>query len=207
VKSTSRFPFGISKPNRECYPDGSDNTATVRELFGERTISLAIVVDFADERNRNQLPAVRLKGRSATDPERPLMVCAYGMSEGDPFRGGCERRDELVLLRNWTTQPMCRDGLLDFGTRSSSIIKITSFTMRILCNGVSYDTDRAKLVAAHGSSEWSEAGWDLYQTPAGAYFKVIYGHGGEEVGFTEIPHEQANELIATHKVVYSSYGW
>jgi len=101
---------------------------------------------------------------------------------------------------------MCGGGTASFGTQSSSIIKITSFTMRLLCNGVSYDTDRAKLVAAHGSNEWSEAGWDLYQTPTGAYFKVIYGHGGEEVSFTEIPHEQANELIAPHKVVYS-YGW
>jgi hypothetical protein len=73
--------------------------------------------------------------------------------------------------------------------------------MRTSCNGAIYDTDAAKLVASEDScNEWSNAGWDLYQTPGGQYFKVAYGHDGEEVGFTSIPYTQANELIAKHEV-------
>jgi hypothetical protein len=72
--------------------------------------------------------------------------------------------------------------------------------MQVLCNGSSYDTETAKLVAGDGGNEWSNAGWHLFQTPRGSYFKVLYGHDGEEVGFSEIAYGHANELLAKHKV-------
>jgi hypothetical protein len=70
--------------------------------------------------------------------------------------------------------------------------------MRVLCNGSSYDTDKAKVVASD-DNEWNEAGWHLYQKPDGSYFKVAYGREGEEVGFSVIPPGHANELLAKHK--------
>jgi hypothetical protein len=75
-----------------------------------------------------------------------------------------------------------------------------------LCNGCGYyDTDTAKPLVS-SDNEWSEAGWCLFQAPDGAYFKVVYGHEGEEIGFSMIPHYCVNELIAkaTHKVTRSS---
>jgi hypothetical protein len=53
--------------------------------------------------------------------------------------------------------------------------------MRVLCNGSAYDTEMAKPVAGD-DNEWTEAGWLLFQTPRGSYFKVGYGHEGEERG-------------------------
>jgi HNH endonuclease len=61
-------------------------------------------------------------------------------------------------------------------------------------------TDKAKVVASGGDNEWNEAGWHLYQKPDGSYFKVAYGREGEEVGFSVIPSDHANELLAKHKL-------
>jgi len=56
--------------------------------------------------------------------------------------------------------------------------------MRTICNGVTYDTDTAKFIeGGRADHEYSNAGWRVYQTPNGEFFKVIYGHGGEEIGF------------------------
>jgi hypothetical protein len=81
--------------------------------------------------------------------------------------------------------------------------------MRItLCNGCGYyDTDTAMPLVS-GNNPWSNAGWCLFQAPDGEYLKVVYGHGGEEVGFSMIPHDCVNELIAkaTHKVT-PCYSW
>src|SRR5262249_32197900 len=87
------------------------------------TISLALSLTLRTNGTGTNCRQSVSKAARQPIPSGPLMVSAYDMSEGDPIKGGCDRRDELVLLRNWTTQPMCRDGLLDFGTRSSSIIK------------------------------------------------------------------------------------
>src|SRR5262249_54668160 len=65
--------------------------------------------------------------------------------------------------------------------------------MRTLCNGVVYDTDTAKLICGKGH-EWSHAGWHLYQTPKGAFFKVIYGYEGEEIAFSSIDYRTAYKL-------------
>ena len=68
--------------------------------------------------------------------------------------------------------------------------------MKINCNGYSYDTDTAKLVGSGGDAdpEWSNAGWHLYETPGGAFFKVVYGHQGEEIGFALIDYQTAYKL-------------
>jgi hypothetical protein len=80
--------------------------------------------------------------------------------------------------------------------------------MRTKCNGYIYDTDTAKLVAIDdgGDPEWSNAGWQLYRTPGGGHFKVVYGHDGEEIGFSTIWSNEANDLIAKHKV-NPIYAW
>jgi hypothetical protein len=71
--------------------------------------------------------------------------------------------------------------------------------MRVLCNGSAYDTEMAKPVAGD-DNEWTEAGWLLFQTPRGSYFKVGYGYEGEERGFSALDYNHAQELIAKHPV-------
>jgi hypothetical protein len=73
--------------------------------------------------------------------------------------------------------------------------------MNISCNGRTYDTAGAELVASDSNpDEWSNAGWHLYRTPRGSHFQVAYGHEGEEVGFRVIDYDHAQDLIAKHKV-------
>jgi hypothetical protein len=79
-------------------------------------------------------------------------------------------------------------------------------TMHVMSNSFFYNTETAKLVASGGDNEWSEAGWHVYQTPRGSYFKVSYGHEGEERGFCALDYAHAQELIAKHPVVCSQWG-
>ena len=73
--------------------------------------------------------------------------------------------------------------------------------MQISCNGYDYDTATAKHVASSPDNGRDESGWQLYRTPRGSYFRVTYGHGGEEVAFLAVTHEHANQLMFQGDIV------
>jgi hypothetical protein len=53
--------------------------------------------------------------------------------------------------------------------------------VRIISDGIAYDTDKATKVVGGDNAEWSEAWWGLYRTPAGAFFKIVVDHDGENL--------------------------
>ena len=51
--------------------------------------------------------------------------------------------------------------------------------MRVVFDGIAYDTDKATKLVGGDNSPWSDAWWGLYLTPTGGFFKIIVGHDGE----------------------------
>src|ERR1700733_13678747 len=51
--------------------------------------------------------------------------------------------------------------------------------MRVVRDGIAYDTDKATNLVGGDNSEWSQAWWGLYRTPTGGFFKMVVDHDGE----------------------------
>jgi TIR domain len=51
--------------------------------------------------------------------------------------------------------------------------------MRVIVDGIAYDTDKATEIVGGDNSQWSGAWWGLYRTPTGAFFKIVVDHDGE----------------------------
>jgi predicted HicB family RNase H-like nuclease len=70
--------------------------------------------------------------------------------------------------------------------------------MKRIIEGQTYNTETATEIAGGGHPD-SGAWWALYQTRAGAFFKVIVNHGGEDVQFFDrVTDEQAAEIVVNH---------
>lgn len=51
--------------------------------------------------------------------------------------------------------------------------------MRVVFEGIAYDTDKSTEIVSGDNSEWSGAWWGLYRAPTGAFFKIVVDHDGE----------------------------
>jgi hypothetical protein len=70
--------------------------------------------------------------------------------------------------------------------------------MKRIIDGQTYNTDTATEIVG-GENFNSSAWWGLYQTRAGAFFKVVINHDGEEVLFFDrLSDEDAAKLVAEH---------
>jgi len=68
--------------------------------------------------------------------------------------------------------------------------------MKRIIDGQTYNTETATEIVS-GENFNSSAWWGLYQTRAGAFFKVIMNHDGEEVLFFDrIIDEEAAKIVA-----------
>jgi hypothetical protein len=80
-------------------------------------------------------------------------------------------------------------------------------TVRVIFDGIAYDTDTATKIVGGDNGQWSGAWWGLYQAPTGAFFKIVVNNDGEtfqESGTltdTEARtclEEHANHLVEKH---------
>jgi hypothetical protein len=53
--------------------------------------------------------------------------------------------------------------------------------MKIIVEGIAYDTEKAVQLAGGDNGPWSNAWWGLYRTQNGAFFKIVVGHDGDEL--------------------------
>jgi hypothetical protein len=51
--------------------------------------------------------------------------------------------------------------------------------MRIIFEGIAYDTDKSTEIVSGDNSAWSGGWWGLYRAPTGAFFKIVVDHDGE----------------------------
>jgi predicted DNA binding CopG/RHH family protein len=70
--------------------------------------------------------------------------------------------------------------------------------MKRIIDGQTYNTETATEIVGRENFN-SSAWWGLFQTRAGAFFKVIINHDGEEVLFFDrVSEEDAAKLVAEH---------
>lgn len=71
--------------------------------------------------------------------------------------------------------------------------------MKQIIDGITYDTETAKLIhrGDHGESDFahSDACWFLYQTQSGAFFVDNYGDSGEPEGITPLTRDSARDWL------------
>jgi len=85
--------------------------------------------------------------------------------------------------------------------------------MKRIIDGVTYDTQTATEVCGYEHPH-SEAGWSLFQTRHGAFFKVTVGHDGEDYTFQPLSdveaqaflEKQANHLVEQYFGPFPEYG-
>jgi hypothetical protein len=71
--------------------------------------------------------------------------------------------------------------------------------VRIISEGIAYDTDKAAKIAGGNNGQWSEAWWGLYRTPAGAFFKIVFDHDGETLlECRTLPDSEARTCLEKH---------
>jgi hypothetical protein len=51
--------------------------------------------------------------------------------------------------------------------------------MRVIFEGIAYDTDKSTEIVSGDNSAWSGAWWGLYRAPTGVFFKIVVDHDGE----------------------------
>jgi predicted HicB family RNase H-like nuclease len=70
--------------------------------------------------------------------------------------------------------------------------------MKRIIEGQTYNTETATQVFI-GGSQFSQGWWGLYQTRAGAFFKILVNHDGEEVlEFGPVSDDEAQRLLEKH---------
>jgi len=70
--------------------------------------------------------------------------------------------------------------------------------MKRIIDGQTYNTETATQIFV-GGSDFSNAWWGIYQTRAGAFFKIVVNHDGEEVQeFKPITDAEAQKLLEKH---------
>jgi HicB-like protein involved in pilus formation len=68
--------------------------------------------------------------------------------------------------------------------------------MKRIIEGQTYNTETSTEIVS-GENFHSSAWWALYQTRAGAFFKVVINHDGEEVLFFDrVSDEEAAQIVA-----------
>ena len=76
--------------------------------------------------------------------------------------------------------------------------------MKRIIDGQTYNTGTAAEIVG-GENFNSSAWWGLYRTRAGAFFKVVINHDGEEVLFFDrLSDEDAAKLVANTLQIFSS---
>jgi predicted DNA binding CopG/RHH family protein len=71
--------------------------------------------------------------------------------------------------------------------------------MKRIIDGQAYNTETATEIVMKGNDH-SGAWFGLYQTRAGAFFKVVVNHGGEEVlSFEPVNDEDAANIVAQYR--------
>jgi hypothetical protein len=51
--------------------------------------------------------------------------------------------------------------------------------VRLIIDGIAYDTDRATEVVGGDNAQCSNAWWGLYRTQNGTFFRIVVDHDGE----------------------------
>jgi hypothetical protein len=72
--------------------------------------------------------------------------------------------------------------------------------MKIVRNGIMYDTDTATLIASIGHEHWGSDGWaGLYRTPDGAFFEMVVDHDGSTIlKLGMLDRNQARAFVEKH---------